>query len=109
MADMGFLPQVTELLEQVAPGGQTMLFSATLDRNVDRLVRRFLTDPVTHSVDPPAGAVSTMEHHVLHVQTARQERGRRAHRLPRRRRDHVHRHQHGADRLVRRPARPSAA
>ncbi|WP_031068441.1 DEAD/DEAH box helicase [Streptomyces sp. NRRL WC-3742] len=68
MADMGFLPQVTELLEQVADGGQTMLFSATLDRNVDRLVRRFLKDPVTHSVDPSAGAVSTMEHHVLHVQ-----------------------------------------
>ncbi|MGW2248611.1 DEAD/DEAH box helicase [Kitasatospora sp. NPDC001660] len=68
MADMGFLPQVTEILEQVAGGGQTMLFSATLDRNVDRLVRRFLKDPVTHSVDPSAGAVSTMEHHVLHVQ-----------------------------------------
>ncbi|GAA4837680.1 DEAD/DEAH box helicase [Kitasatospora terrestris] len=68
MADMGFLPQVTGLLDQVAEGGQTMLFSATLDRNVDRLVRRFLKDPVTHSVDPSAGAVSTMEHHVLHVQ-----------------------------------------
>jgi superfamily II DNA/RNA helicase len=68
MADMGFLPQVTELLEQVAPGGQTMLFSATLDRNVDRLVRRFLTDPVTHSVDPSSATVSTMEHHLLHVQ-----------------------------------------
>ncbi|MFC8450034.1 DEAD/DEAH box helicase [Kitasatospora sp. NPDC057223] len=68
MADMGFLPQVTELLDQVAEGGQTMLFSATLDRNVDRLVRRFLKDPVTHSVDPSAATVSTMEHHVLHVQ-----------------------------------------
>ncbi|MFE7564866.1 DEAD/DEAH box helicase [Kitasatospora sp. NPDC057500] len=67
MADMGFLPQVTELLDQVADGGQTMLFSATLDRNVDRLVRRFLKDPVTHSVDPSAAAVSTMEHHVLQV------------------------------------------
>ncbi|MEU8517940.1 DEAD/DEAH box helicase, partial [Kitasatospora sp. NPDC048722] len=68
MADMGFLPQVTELLDHVAEGGQTMLFSATLDRNVDHLVRHFLKDPVTHSVDPSAGAVSTMEHHVLHVQ-----------------------------------------
>ncbi|MFE1786385.1 DEAD/DEAH box helicase [Streptomyces sp. NPDC059506] len=67
MADMGFLPQVTALLEQVRPDGQRMLFSATLDRNVDRLVRRFLTDPVVHSVDPSAGAVTTMEHHVLHV------------------------------------------
>ncbi|NLU69220.1 DEAD/DEAH box helicase [Streptomyces sp. HNM0574] len=67
MADMGFMPQVTALLQQVPADGQRMLFSATLDRNVDRLVRRFLTDPVVHSVDPSAGAVSTMEHHVLHV------------------------------------------
>ncbi|AXI81499.1 DEAD/DEAH box helicase [Peterkaempfera bronchialis] len=67
MADMGFLPQVTQLLAQVRPDGQRMLFSATLDRDVDRLVRRFLTDPVTHSVDPSAAAVSTMEHHVLHI------------------------------------------
>ncbi|MFG2000368.1 DEAD/DEAH box helicase [Spirillospora sp. NPDC048911] len=70
MADMGFLPQVTGLLEQVAPGGQKMMFSATLDRNIDRLVRRFLSDPVTHSVDPSAGAVTTMEHHLLHVADA---------------------------------------
>ncbi|SEG48078.1 Superfamily II DNA and RNA helicase [Actinacidiphila yanglinensis] len=67
MADMGFLPQVTALLRQVVPGSQRMLFSATLDRNVDTLVRRFLSDPVVHAVDPSAGAVSTMEHHVLHV------------------------------------------
>ncbi|MEO3786031.1 DEAD/DEAH box helicase [Actinocorallia sp. B10E7] len=70
MADMGFLPQVTRLLDQVEPGGQRMLFSATLDRNVDRLVRQFLKDPVTHSVDPSAGAVTTMEHHLLHVSDA---------------------------------------
>ncbi|WP_327718327.1 DEAD/DEAH box helicase [Streptomyces sp. NBC_00490] len=67
MADMGFMPQVTALLDQVRPGGQRMLFSATLDRNVDRLVRQYLSDPVVHSVDPSAGAVTTMEHHVLHV------------------------------------------
>ncbi|MGW2354175.1 DEAD/DEAH box helicase [Actinacidiphila glaucinigra] len=67
MADMGFMPQVTALLDQVRPEGQRMLFSATLDRNVDLLVRRYLTDPVVHSVDPSAGAVTTMEHHVLHV------------------------------------------
>ncbi|MFD5088353.1 DEAD/DEAH box helicase [Kitasatospora sp. NPDC058406] len=70
MADMGFLPQVTKLLEQVAEGGQRMLFSATLDRNVDRLVKRFLTDPVTHSVDPSAGAVTTMDHHLLQLEQA---------------------------------------
>ncbi|ATO18038.1 ATP-dependent helicase [Micromonospora sp. WMMA2032] len=68
MADMGFLPQVTKLLEQVAPGGQRMLFSATLDRGVDRLVRRFLTDPVTHSVDPGTATVTAMTHHVLHLE-----------------------------------------
>ncbi|MGW2639120.1 DEAD/DEAH box helicase [Streptomyces sp. NPDC001348] len=68
MTDMGFLPQITRLIERVRPDGQRMLFSATLDRNIDRLVQRFLTDPVVHSVDPSAGAVTTMEHHVLHVQ-----------------------------------------
>ncbi|MGW2368816.1 DEAD/DEAH box helicase [Streptomyces sp. NPDC001667] len=70
MTDMGFMPQVTALLDQVRPEGQRMLFSATLDRNVDLLVRRYLTDPVVHSVDPSAGAVTTMEHHVLHVHGA---------------------------------------
>ncbi|MFD5933047.1 DEAD/DEAH box helicase [Streptomyces sp. NPDC060333] len=74
MADMGFMPQVTALLEQVRPEGQRMLFSATLDRNVDLLVRRYLTDPVVHSVDPSAGAVTTMEHHVLHVHGADKQR-----------------------------------
>ncbi|MGW2048839.1 DEAD/DEAH box helicase [Streptomyces sp. NPDC001858] len=68
MADMGFMPQVTQLLDQVRPDGQRMLFSATLDRNVDRLVRNYLHDPVVHSVDPSAGAVTTMEHHLLHVE-----------------------------------------
>ncbi|MFD8828613.1 DEAD/DEAH box helicase [Streptomyces sp. NPDC059605] len=70
MADMGFMPQVVALLKQVEPGGQRMLFSATLDKNIDRLVKMFLTDPVVHSVDPSAGAVTTMEHHVLHVADA---------------------------------------
>ena len=68
MADMGFMPQVTALLDQVRPDGQRLLFSATLDRNVDRLVRTYLHDPVVHSVDPSAGAVTTMDHHVLHVE-----------------------------------------
>ncbi|MHC5902624.1 DEAD/DEAH box helicase [Streptomyces sp. S6] len=67
MTDMGFLPQITKLIQKVRADGQRMLFSATLDQNIDRLVQRFLTDPVTHSVDPSAGAVTTMEHHVLHV------------------------------------------
>ncbi|RLU79723.1 RNA helicase [Streptomyces griseocarneus] len=67
MCDMGFLPQVTEALDQVHADGQRMLFSATLDRDVDHLVGRYLHDPVVHSVDPSAGAVTTMDHHVLVV------------------------------------------
>ncbi|MEV4504597.1 DEAD/DEAH box helicase [Streptomyces klenkii] len=67
MCDMGFLPQVTQVLDQVHHDGQRMLFSATLDRDVDQLVRRYLHDPVVHSVDPSAGAVTTMNHHVLVV------------------------------------------
>ncbi|MDS1272387.1 DEAD/DEAH box helicase [Lipingzhangella sp. LS1_29] len=67
MTDMGFMPQVTHLLDQTQPRGQRMLFSATLDRNVDRLVRGYLRDPVVHSVDPSAGTVTAMEHHVFHV------------------------------------------
>ena len=65
MADMGFLPDVTALMEKTPSHGQRLLFSATLDGDVDTLVRRFLHDPVTHSVDPSSAAVSTMEHHML--------------------------------------------
>ncbi|WP_285760403.1 DEAD/DEAH box helicase [Nocardiopsis ansamitocini] len=67
MCDMGFMPQVSELLDQVRPKGQTLLFSATLDGDVDKLVRRYMNDPQTHSVDPPVSQVSTMEHHLLKV------------------------------------------
>ncbi|MEU0673562.1 DEAD/DEAH box helicase [Streptomyces sp. NPDC006172] len=67
MCDLGFLPQVVDALDQVHPDGQRMLFSATLDGDVDQLVQRFLHDPVVHSVDPSAGAVTTMDHHVLVV------------------------------------------
>ncbi|ADI08860.1 ATP-dependent RNA helicase [Streptomyces bingchenggensis BCW-1] len=67
MADMGFLPEVTEILDQVPQGGQRLLFSATLENEIDTLVKRYLVDPITHEVDPSAGAVSTMTHHVLVV------------------------------------------
>ncbi|WP_407697111.1 DEAD/DEAH box helicase [Streptoalloteichus hindustanus] len=65
MADLGFLPDVRAALDLVAPDGQRLLFSATLDGDVDVLVRRYLVDPVTHSVAPPAASVPTMEHHLL--------------------------------------------
>lgn len=67
MCDMGFLPQVTGILDQVRPDGQRMLFSATLDGDVDQLVQRYLRDPVVHSVDPSSSAVSAIEHHVFVV------------------------------------------
>ncbi|MFJ3672718.1 DEAD/DEAH box helicase [Streptomyces sp. NPDC090106] len=67
MCDMGFLPQVTELLDQVRPDGQRMLFSATLDRDVDQLVQDYLRDPAVHSVDPSSSAVTEIEHHVFVV------------------------------------------
>ncbi|MFD7548146.1 DEAD/DEAH box helicase, partial [Streptomyces sp. NPDC059816] len=67
MADLGFLPEVTELLDQVPQGGQRMLFSATLENEIDTLVKRYLNAPVTHEVDPSAGAVTTMTHHILVV------------------------------------------
>ncbi|MGV9405424.1 DEAD/DEAH box helicase [Streptomyces sp. NPDC003667] len=67
MCDLGFLPQVVDVLDQVHPDGQRMLFSATLDRDVDQLVRGYLHDPVVHSVDPAAGTVTTMAHHLLVV------------------------------------------
>ncbi|MEN3610881.1 DEAD/DEAH box helicase [Plantactinospora sp. ZYX-F-223] len=65
MADMGFLPDVTELLAKTPANAQRLLFSATLDNDVDALVKRFMTDPVTHSTAPPTAAVSTMDHHML--------------------------------------------
>ncbi|GAA1986141.1 DEAD/DEAH box helicase [Kitasatospora viridis] len=67
MADMGFLPEVTEILDQVPAGGQRLLFSATLENEIDSLVKRYLNNPVTHEVDPSAGAVTTMTHHILVV------------------------------------------
>jgi superfamily II DNA/RNA helicase len=67
MADMGFMPQVRAILDLVAPGGQKLLFSATLDRDVDKLVREYLNNPVVHSVSPPTGSVTTMDHHLLMV------------------------------------------
>ena len=67
MADLGFMPAVTQILDTVPAGGQRLLFSATLDGAVNRLVKRYLVDPVTHEVDPGQASVSSMEHHVLLV------------------------------------------
>jgi superfamily II DNA/RNA helicase len=67
MADLGFLPGVTRILAATPSGGQRLLFSATLDNGVDKLVKRFLRDEVLHSVDSANSPVPAMTHHVFHV------------------------------------------
>ncbi len=67
MADMGFLPEVTALLELCSPAAQTLLFSATLDGDVDTLVREHMHDPIKHELEPATSPVDTMEHHLLVV------------------------------------------
>jgi len=67
MADMGFLPGVRRIMDRTPRVGQRMLFSATLDAGVDVIVKRFLTNPVTHSADSAHQQISTMTHHIFHV------------------------------------------
>lgn len=67
MADLGFLPGVRRLLKATPNDSQRLLFSATLDRGVDTLVREFLDKPVTHEADSAQSPVQTMSHHVLHI------------------------------------------
>ena len=67
MADMGFMDEVTELMDLVAPDGQRLLFSATLDRGIDKLVAKYLRNPVEHATDPETASVSTMTHHLFVV------------------------------------------
>ena len=65
MADMGFLPVVKDILGQTKDDGQRLLFSATLDRDVDSLVKRFLKNPITHSLENEKSRAADMLHHVL--------------------------------------------
>ncbi|MET9392040.1 DEAD/DEAH box helicase [Streptomyces sp. NPDC006624] len=67
MSDLGFMPEVTELLDQIPAGGQRMLFSATMENEIKTLVDRYLNNPVSHEVDAAQGAVTTMSHHILIV------------------------------------------
>ncbi len=67
MADMGFMPQVEWLLRHITGPHQTLLFSATLDSTVDRLVKRYLTDPVFHETHSDQVTVDEMEHHFFKV------------------------------------------
>lgn len=65
MVDMGFLPAMRKILDATPPKGQRLLFSATLDKDVKRLVAAYLNDAIQHSVDVETASVTTMEHHVL--------------------------------------------
>jgi superfamily II DNA/RNA helicase len=69
MADLGFLPAVTQLLDLTPAGGQRMLFSATLDRGVGRLVERYLSNPAIHAVAAAASPVEDVDHHVFTVRS----------------------------------------
>jgi superfamily II DNA/RNA helicase len=101
MADLGFLPSVTQILDQTPAGGQRLLFSATLDRGVDKLVRAYLTDPALHAVKPEVVAGGAAEHSMLvldpanKVAVAAEMAGRPARTL------FFVRTKHGADRLAR--------
>ena len=67
MAELGFLEAVTRILEQTPDSSQRLLFSATLDRGIDKVVKKFLHNPVTHEVDPEDSPVDAMSHHIFHV------------------------------------------
>ncbi|WP_244259284.1 DEAD/DEAH box helicase [Rathayibacter sp. VKM Ac-2759] len=67
MADLGFLPVVTRILDKTPRGGQRLLFSATLDNGVDKLVKKYLQNEVLHSVDEANSPVALMTHHVFEV------------------------------------------
>ena len=61
-------PRSPGSLDEIPEGGQRLLFSATLDRGVDTLVERYLTDPVEHATDPGTATIEAMEHHILLVE-----------------------------------------
>ena len=75
LCDLGFYPAVDKLVAMTPEGSQRMLLSATLDGDVDLLVRTHLRDPQLHELDPNAGAVTTMAHHTLVVGGFREKVG----------------------------------
>ena len=74
MADLGFLPVVTRIMDKTPGSGQRMLFSATLDNGVDKLVRKYLHNEVLHSVDEVTSHVAAMTHHVFEVDSVESKR-----------------------------------
>ncbi|SDC00120.1 Superfamily II DNA and RNA helicase [Raineyella antarctica] len=67
MADMGFMPEVTRIMDETPSEGQRLLFSATLDKGVDGLVKRYMHSPKVHEVDSSNATFTTMEHHLVLV------------------------------------------
>lgn len=67
MAELGFMEAVGSILDAIPADGQRLLFSATLDGAVNKLVRRYMHEPVTHEVDPDKGSVATMTHHAFQI------------------------------------------
>lgn len=67
MSDMGFMPAVKEILDDTSQIGQRLLFSATLDKDVDALVKKYLRDPIEHSVESAGISHGEMDHHVFFV------------------------------------------
>jgi superfamily II DNA/RNA helicase len=65
MADLGFFPAVTRILDETPAGGQRLLFSATLDRDVERLVSAYLADPALHAVAPVDDVATAADHQVF--------------------------------------------
>ncbi|MBF6220227.1 DEAD/DEAH box helicase [Nocardia abscessus] len=74
MADLGFLPGVTRILAATPNDGQRLLFSATLDNGVNKLVSRFLPDAKLHSVDEANSPVAAMTHHVFETASVEAKR-----------------------------------
>ena len=67
MCDMGFFPQIVEILDYTKPKTQRLLFSATLDRDVDKIVKKYLNNPVEHATDTSKASVKTMDHYLFTV------------------------------------------
>ncbi len=67
MCDMGFTPQITEILDLTKKGSQRLLFSATLDNDVDKIVKKYLHDPIEHATATKKASVTTMEHYLFVV------------------------------------------
>ncbi len=65
MCDMGFMPQIVEVLDMTKPNSQRLLFSATLDADVDKIVRKYLHDPVEHATNSGKASVKTMTHYLF--------------------------------------------